>query len=42
MSVCKANIERFSGFADLYDERPQPPILVTEIIRRYLNHAPVS
>ena len=41
MSVCKANIERFSGFADLYDEnRPQPPILVTEIIKRYLNHAP--
>jgi len=40
MSVCKANIERFSGFADLYDEyRPQPPILVTEIIKRYLNHA---
>ncbi len=41
MSVCKANIGRFSGFADLYDEhRPQPPILITEIIKRYLNHAP--
>ncbi len=41
MSVCKANIEMFSGFADLYDEyRPQPPVLVTEIIKRYLNHAP--
>jgi len=41
VSVCEANIERFSGFADLYDaHRPQPPALVREIIKRYLNHAP--
>jgi ubiquinone/menaquinone biosynthesis C-methylase UbiE len=36
-----ANVERFSGFADLYDRyRPQPPKIVTEIILKYLGKRP--
>ncbi|WP_339063482.1 class I SAM-dependent methyltransferase [Tepidibacillus marianensis] len=35
------NIERFSGFADLYDaNRPQPPITVIDILINYLRREP--
>lgn len=37
----QANIDRFSGFADLYDEsRPKPPQIVTDILMLYLGKIP--
>lgn len=37
----QANIERFSGFAGLYDEnRPKPPDIVADILMQYLGKAP--
>lgn len=41
MSDLHANIKRFSGFADVYDQnRPKPPKIVTDILVRYLGEAP--
>lgn len=41
MSNFQANIERFSGFSELYDEnRPKPPEIVTGILMQYLNKTP--
>lgn len=37
------NADRFTGFADAYDAaRPGCPAAVTQILRHYLNHAPVT
>lgn len=36
-----SNAERFTGFADIYDQaRPHLPAFPREVIRRYLGHAP--
>ncbi|MBP7175529.1 MAG: class I SAM-dependent methyltransferase [Thermoclostridium sp.] len=41
MNDLHANVERFSGFAALYDEnRPQPPEIITDILLQYLGKAP--
>jgi hypothetical protein len=41
LSELKANIDRFSGFAGLYDEnRPKPPEIVTDILMQYLEKTP--
>ena len=41
MKDLHVNLERFSGFAALYDQnRPQPPKIVTDILLRYLVKAP--
>lgn len=41
MNELNANIDRFSGFAGLYDEnRPRPPEIVTDILLQYLGKAP--
>lgn len=41
MNELNANVDRFSGFAGLYDEnRPKPPEIVTDILLRYLGKAP--
>jgi len=35
------NVERFSGFADIYDKyRPEPPTIVIEILLNYLQQEP--
>ena len=35
MNQLSANVERFSGFADLYDRcRPSPPVILAEILQR--------
>lgn len=37
----KNNVDRFSGFADLYDQyRPAPPEIITEILTNYLGKRP--
>jgi ubiquinone/menaquinone biosynthesis C-methylase UbiE len=39
----RVNAERFTGFADLYDDaRPKPPEKVVEIILRYLGQRPCA
>jgi ubiquinone/menaquinone biosynthesis C-methylase UbiE len=41
MKELLVNIERFSGFAGLYDEnRPKPPEIIPDILTRYLGKAP--
>jgi ubiquinone/menaquinone biosynthesis C-methylase UbiE len=36
-SFHSANVERFSGYADLYDKyRPQPPAIIPDILSQYL------
>lgn len=41
MNDLHANIERFTGFADIYDQnRPKPPKIVTDILMQYLDEAP--
>jgi ubiquinone/menaquinone biosynthesis C-methylase UbiE len=37
----KNNINRFSGFTELYDlNRPETPVIITDILTMYLTHAP--
>lgn len=42
-NTINSNVERFSGFADIYDKyRPEPPSTVIEILLNYLNKYPAT
>ena len=39
-SHVKANVDRFSGFADCYDQyRPEPPVIIPEILTQLLGNS---
>lgn len=42
-NTINSNVERFSGFADIYDKyRPEPPSIVIEILLNYLQKDPAT